>query len=165
MPVEKDEFRRAMSHFAAGVTVVTTVADDGSRHGLTVTAFTSVSLEPPLVLVCIASGAESYSRFRESGVFAVNFLAAGQQEVSRRFATRGTDKFAGVETRTAATGSPLLAGTLGYVDCRTVNAVQAGDHTVLIGEVCAADARSGEPLAYFRGAYGTVAKAADSPAT
>jgi len=158
MAVEKDEFRRVLGHFAAGVTVVTTVTGDGTRHGLTATAFTSVSLEPPLVLVCVDKGAESHQPLQVSGAFAVNFLAADQEHLSRRFAVKGGDKFAAVQARPGRTGVPLLAGTLGHVECRTVNAVDAGDHTLFIGEVCAAEARPGDPLVYLRGAYGTVTK-------
>jgi flavin reductase (DIM6/NTAB) family NADH-FMN oxidoreductase RutF len=153
MPIDKQEFRRVLGHFAAGVTIVTTVSADGTPYGLTATAFTSVSLEPPLVLVCVDKQAESHPHLRASRVFAVNFLAADQQELSRRFAVSGGDKFAGVRLRPGTTGAPVLADVLGYLECRTTDICEGGDHTVFIGQVEAADARAGEPLLYFRGAY------------
>jgi len=109
MPIDQQEFRRVLSHFAAGVTVVTTCAADGAPYGLTATAFTSVSLEPPLVLVCVDKRAESHPHFHDSKVFAVNFLGEGHEELSRRFATSGGDKFTDCEFRRGVTGAPLLA--------------------------------------------------------
>jgi flavin reductase (DIM6/NTAB) family NADH-FMN oxidoreductase RutF len=158
MPIDKQQFRKTLSHFAAGVTVVTTVGDDGTPSGLTATAFTSVSLQPPLVLVCIDKKAESLSPLQRAGIFAVNFLTAAQEELSQRFAVSGEDKFGGLNTRSGVTGAPLLAGTLGYVECRTTDVRDAGDHFIFIGQVEAADAGDGEPLLYFDGAYRTLAK-------
>src|SRR5512143_3780975 len=106
MPIDKQEFRRVLGHFAAGVTIVTTVGDDGKPYGLTATAFTSVSLEPPLVLVCVDKRSESHPHFLASGVFTVNFLTREQEEISRRFAISGGDKFVGLTTRAGATGAP-----------------------------------------------------------
>lgn len=153
MPIDKGEFRRVLGHFAAGVTVVTTVGRDGVPYGLTATAFTSVSLDPPLVLVCIDKRSESLPHIQDSQSFAVNFLAFEQQELSRRFATTGGDKFAGLDLGRAATGAPVLAQAIGFVDCRVVNTIEAGDHFLFIGQVEAADARSAQPLLYFSGAY------------
>src|SRR5215471_17131539 len=99
MPIDKQEFRRVLSHFAAGVTIVTTIGDDGKPYGLTATAFTSVSLDPPLVLVCVDKQAESHPHFHASRVFAVHFLAADQEELSRRFAVSGGDKFIDIRQR------------------------------------------------------------------
>ena len=154
MPIDKQEFRRVMGHFAAGVTIITTIGDDGKPYGLTATAFTSVSLDPPLVLVCVDKQAESHPHFHTSGVFAVNFLAAGQEELSRRFAVSGGDKFSGVQLRQGVTGAPVLTDVLGHLECRTTDVCEGGDHTIFIGQVESADARAGEPLLYFRGAYG-----------
>src|SRR6185295_209597 len=103
MAIEKTEFRRVLGHFAAGVTVITTIGDDGKPYGLTATAFTSVSLDPPLVLVCVDKRAESHPHFHTSRVFAVNFLAADQQELSRRFAVSGGEKFSAVSVRAGVT--------------------------------------------------------------
>jgi flavin reductase (DIM6/NTAB) family NADH-FMN oxidoreductase RutF len=156
MPIDTQEFRRVLGHFAAGVTIITTVGDDGKPYGLTATAFTSVSLEPPLVLVCVDKRAESHPHFHASRVFAVNFLAADQQELSRRFAVSGGDKFTAITLCPGVTGAPLLAGVLGYLECRTTDICEGGDHTIFIGQVEAADARAGEPLVYFRGMYGRI---------
>jgi flavin reductase (DIM6/NTAB) family NADH-FMN oxidoreductase RutF len=153
MAIDKQEFRRVLGHFAAGVTVVTTVGDDGTPYGLTATAFTSVSLEPPLVLVCVDKKSESHPHFHTSRVFAVNFLAVDQEHFSRRFAVSGGDKFSDVEVRYGATGAPVLPNVLGHLECRTTDIYEGGDHTIFIGRVEAADARDGEPLLYFRGAY------------
>src|SRR5512140_286637 len=158
MPIDHQEFRRVLGHFAAGVTVITTIGDDGKPYGLTATAFTSVSLEPPLVLVCVDKRAESHVHFHVSKVFTVNFLAAGHEDLSRRFAVSGGDKFSDLAVRRSQTGAPILAEALGHLECRTVNVIDAGDHTVFIGQVEGADARDGEPLLYFRGAYGTITK-------
>ncbi len=156
MPIDKQEFRRVLGHFAAGVTIVTTIGDDGTPYGLTATAFTSVSLDPPLVLVCVDKQAESHPHFHASRVFAVNFLAADQQALSRRFAVSGGDKFTGVRLRQGVTGAPVLADVLGHLECRTTDICEGGDHTIFIGQVEAAEARPGEPLLYFRGAYGRI---------
>src|SRR5215470_2390427 len=153
MPIDQQEFRRVLGHFAAGVTIVTTVGDDGAPYGLTATAFTSVSLEPLLVLVCVDKRSESHPHFHTSQLFAVNFLACGHEDISRRFAVSGGDKFTGLAMRRGATGAPILSEALGHLECRTVNVVDAGDHTIFLGQVESADARDGEPLVYFRGSY------------
>jgi len=152
MAIDKNQFRHALGHFAAGVTVITTRGEDGAPYGLTATAFTSVSLEPPLVLVCIDKKAESHPHFA-SGVFAVNLLAAHQQDVSQHFAKSGGDKFSQLQYRSGVTGAPLLADTLGHLECRTVHVYEGGDHTIFVGEVVDADVRDVEPLLHFRGAY------------
>jgi len=157
MAVDKNEFRRVLARFAAGVTVVTTRGADDQPYGLTATAFTSVSLVPPLVLVCIGKDSESYPYFTEKGVFAVNFLRHSQQDLSQRFAVSGGDKFNGVHWNTAATGAPILAEALGYVDCRIVASHEAGDHTIHVGEVEAANAHDDAPLLYFAAKYARIA--------
>lgn len=157
MPIDKQEFRRVLGHFAAGVTIITTVGDDGKPYGLTATAFTSVSLEPPLVLVCVDKRSESHPHFHTSQVFAVNFLAVDHEHLSQRFAVSGGDKFTGLSLRQGATTAPVLADALAYLECRTIEVIEAGDHTIFIGEVQAADAREGEPLVYFRGGYRQIA--------
>ncbi|HUI26075.1 MAG TPA: flavin reductase family protein [Candidatus Kryptonia bacterium] len=155
MPIDKNEFRKVCGQFAAGVTVVTTVGADGAPYGLTATAFSSVSLDPPLVLVCVDKKSETYPHFG-SGVFAVNFLALDQQHLSKRFATSGGDKFDGVEFRRGELGAPLLAGAIGHLECRIVHVYAGGDHTIYVGEVDNASVRDGEPLLHFRGAYGKI---------
>jgi flavin reductase (DIM6/NTAB) family NADH-FMN oxidoreductase RutF len=153
MPIDKAAFRHALGHFAAGVTVVTTRGADGQPYGLTATAFSSLSLVPPLVLVCIDKKSESFPRFEESDCFAVNFLALGSRDVSQRFATSGGDKFSGIAHRTAATGAPVLEEALGFVDCRTVQRHQGCDHVIYVGEVEATEVTDAEPLLHFHGAY------------
>jgi flavin reductase (DIM6/NTAB) family NADH-FMN oxidoreductase RutF len=153
MPIDKQEFRRVLGHFAAGVTVITTIGDDGTPYGLTATAFSSVSLDPPLVLVCVDKKSESHPHFHTAGVFAVNFLAADHEDLSRRFAVTGGDKFSDLVFRKGGTGTPLLVDALGYLECRTVEVFEGGDHTIFLAQVEDADARDGEPLLYFRGAY------------
>jgi flavin reductase (DIM6/NTAB) family NADH-FMN oxidoreductase RutF len=158
MPIDKQEFRRVLSHFAAGVTIVTTVGEDGTPYGLTATAFTSVSLEPPLVLVCVDKGAESHPHFHASRVFAVNFLRVDHEPLSRRFAVSGGDKFQDLVVDCGVTGAPLLPEALGYLECRIVDVLEGGDHTIFLGQVEAGDARDGDPLLYFRGAYRQISR-------
>ncbi len=153
MPIERDDFRRVLGNFASGVTVVTTLGPDGAPYGLTATAFTSVSLDPPLVLVCVDKRAESLPHLQASQLFAVNFLAGGDEERSRRFAVSGGDKFSGVSWSAAVTGAPILANVVGYVDCRVVQTLSAGDHLIFVGQVEAAAAFDAEPLLFFRGGY------------
>jgi len=157
MPIDKDRFRVVMSHFAAGVTVVTTLDADGRPFGLTATAFSSVSLDPPLVLVCVDKKAETYSHFEPAGVFAVNFLSLGQRDISQHFAKHGGDKFSALGWRRGVLGVPLLEGTIGHVECRIRHWYDAGDHTIMVGEIESADACEGEPLLHFRQAYRRVA--------
>jgi 3-hydroxy-9,10-secoandrosta-1,3,5(10)-triene-9,17-dione monooxygenase reductase component len=152
--VTVDQFRAAMGSFAAGVTVVTTVDAHGTPFGLTATAFSSVSREPPLCLVCVSHAAEAYPVIVRTKHFAVNFLSADQEALSARFATHGLDKFDGVEYRPgAAAGCPLLDGTLGSVECRVQSAGDAGDHSVFVAVIEHVSVASGDPLVYFRGRY------------
>jgi 3-hydroxy-9,10-secoandrosta-1,3,5(10)-triene-9,17-dione monooxygenase reductase component len=153
MGIDKDLFRLVLSHFAAGVTVVTTVDGAQRPFGLTATAFTSVSLDPPLVLVCVDKKADTYPEFEPAGIFAVNFLSLAQRDVSQHFAKHGGDKFNGLSWRPGALGAPLLDGTIGHVECRIRHWYDAGDHTIMVGEIESADARDGEPLLHFRHAY------------
>jgi len=154
MGIGPDEFRHVLGHFASGVTVVTTWDTDGRPTGLTASAFTSVSLTPPLVLVCVDQRANSYDAFRTSGRFAVNVLAAGQEVLSRHFASTQADKFEHIAFRTGALGLPLLPDALAHLECRTVHTYPGGDHTIFVGEVEAAGVGQGEPLLYYRGGYG-----------
>ncbi|MBW3629834.1 MAG: flavin reductase family protein [Gemmatimonadetes bacterium] len=154
--IDTSEFRRVLGHFTTGVSIVTTVRADGRPCGLTVNAFSSVSLQPTLVLVCVEKVSDSHGCIHASGIYAVNVLEEGKGEsLSRRFATWAVeDKFEGVAYRDAKTGAPVLEAALAWVDCRVVEGVSVGDHTVFIGEVLDADAREGRPLVYYRGGYG-----------
>jgi 3-hydroxy-9,10-secoandrosta-1,3,5(10)-triene-9,17-dione monooxygenase reductase component len=149
-------FRDVLGRYASGVTVVTTMWA-GQPVGMTCQSFTSVSLDPPLVAFLPTKQSRAFASIQRAGKFCVNFLAAGQDELSNAFASRGEDKFAGVEwSRSAETGSPLLAGIVGHVDC-TVHAVhEAGDHYLVMGKVvdlAVGDAE--DPLLFYRGAYRT----------
>src|SRR5207244_2704150 len=118
--------------------------------GLTANAVCSVSLEPPLILVCVDKTAESHPAFERSQAFVVNILSDRQQELSRRFAVSGGEKFVGLPCRNGGTGAPILEGALAHVECRVVAAHDAGDHTIYIGEVQDADIGEGAPLLFFR---------------
>ena len=154
MAIDAELFKRVLGSFASGVTVVTTRDGSGQSRGMTVSAFSSVSLDPPLVLVCIDVKAECYPDLRAAGRFAVNILGEAQGELSRRFAAKGADRFAGVPVRPGVTGLPLLEGALGVLECRVVGEYPAGDHTIFVGQVEAAAVESEAPLLHFRGRYG-----------
>ncbi len=153
MAIEKNELRRVMGHFATGVTVITSIRSSGEIHGLTANAFTSVSLIPPLLLVCIDKKAESYPCFDESKIFTVNVLAADQEALSRRFAVTGGDKFEGVSYKVGANGAPILDGALAFLECKVTQKIDGGDHTIYVGEIEQAETKEGKPLLFFRGGY------------
>jgi len=150
---DRRELRRALGQFATGVTVVTARADDGRRIGVTANSFTSLSLDPPLVLWCLAKGAPSLPEFLESGHFAVNVLAADQHHLSRQFSTPAPDKFAGVPVSEGPGGVPLLDGVLARFTCRHVRNHDGGDHVIFIGEVERFEEFDGEPLVFHSGFY------------
>ena len=152
MTIDPQEQKRIMGKFATGVTVASTRLGDNT-WGMTANAVTSLSLEPPLILLCVKREGQSHANFAESGIFALNILAADQQTISDRFAFKGPKDFSDLETTTAETGAPVLTGALGWVDCRIVNTVAAGDHDMFIGEIVAGAARDGQPLVYFSGGY------------
>jgi 3-hydroxy-9,10-secoandrosta-1,3,5(10)-triene-9,17-dione monooxygenase reductase component len=158
MAIDKTLFRSVLSNFAAGVTVVTTQTADGAPVGLTATAFTSVSLIPPLVLVCIGKESESYPHFEPAGMFGVNFLGIQQIDISQRFASSGGDKFTGLAWHPGSLGAPLLDGAIGHLECRIVHSYEGGDHTIHVGEIESASCTEGTPLLHFRGAYRTVSE-------
>ncbi len=158
MPVSQDEFRHALSHFASGVSVVSTKDAASNMHGITVSAFCSVSLEPPLVLICIEKTTTSHSAFLESGVFVVNILDDTQSSLSERFAEPSADKFEDVEFLTGITGVPVLRDALAILECTLMSAYDAGDHTIFVGIVENTTVRDGNPLVYFRSEYGTASR-------
>lgn len=146
--------RDAMGCFATGITVVTALGDDGAPIGLTANSFTSVSLDPPLLLVCIANTSGTAHRLREAEHFAVNMLQTSQQPTSNRFAGKGQDRFAATAWHSGETGVPLLDGSLGSFECKRHAVHQGGDHFILIGEVVRAQYEPRrDPLLYFRGKY------------
>ncbi len=153
MAVDAASFRKALGQFATGVTVVTTRDAAGHPLGLTVSAFCSVSLHPPLVLVCIDHRSDANPGMRESGRFAVSVLAEGQEDVSRRFATPGRDKTAGFPFAEGHHGLPLVPGALAHVECRVRSFHDEGDHAVWVGEVLSVSTHPGRPLLYHAGSY------------
>ncbi len=159
--MDEEGFREAMGFRAAGVTVVTTRDRQGEPWGLTATAVCSVSLRPPLILVCIDRKAECYQAFEEAEAFAVNLLREDQERLSRHFARKAGRKFEGIPHRAGSTGSPILAEVLAHVECRVQARYPGGDHTILLGEVVGAGVASpqeaGSPLLHFRGGYARLA--------
>jgi 3-hydroxy-9,10-secoandrosta-1,3,5(10)-triene-9,17-dione monooxygenase reductase component len=156
MSVDAASFRRALGQFATGVTVVTTRDASGRPLGLTVSAFCSASLHPPLVLVCIDHRSEANAAMRESGLFAVNILAEDQEDVSRRFAAPGRAKTDGFPFAEGRHGLPLVVGALAHVECRVRSFHDEGDHAVWVGEVRSLDAHPGRPLLHHAGAYARI---------
>jgi flavin reductase (DIM6/NTAB) family NADH-FMN oxidoreductase RutF len=157
--IDSSEFRRVLGHFATGIAIVTSCREDGEPCGLTINSLSSVSLEPTLVLVCIGHAADSHSCIERAGFYAVNVLDDRRGEtLARRFATWGVDdKFQGIAYRPEVTGAPVLNDSLAWMDCRIRQAYPAGDHTIFVGEVIAADTSVGAPLVYYRGGYGRFA--------
>jgi flavin reductase (DIM6/NTAB) family NADH-FMN oxidoreductase RutF len=160
MAVSGEDFKQALGRWATGVTIVT--ARDGDRvHGMTVSAFTEVSLEPPLVLVCADKASNTLPFIEAGGAFGVNVLARDQEALSNKFASKKDEwqRFEGLDYETGATGAPLLAGTLASLDCRVVSAHEHGDHVVFVGQVEEVRHAEREPLLHYRGSYGDFAKA------
>lgn len=157
MAVSPEEFRNSLSRFASGVTVVTTRDAAGTLHGLTVSAFASVSLDPPMVLICIEKATYSHDAFVESGIFAVNMLAAEQQALSDHFASPLEDKFEGVKITMSEHDLPHLEGSLCSLDCTVKQSYDGGDHTIFVAEIDRTTLGEGDPLVYFRSSYRNLA--------
>ncbi|MBA2333995.1 MAG: flavin reductase family protein [Blastocatellia bacterium] len=153
MAIDNDEFRAALSRFASGITVVTTKDAEGRLHGITVSAFCSVSLDPPLILICVEKTTGSHYAIEQSGIFVVNVLNASQSELSERFASTLPDKFDDIDFVRGINGIPVLADSLANLECRLKNTCDGGDHTIFVGEVERAMIRDGDPLVYFHGDY------------
>lgn len=152
-PVDPDRLREALGSFATGVAIVTTRAPDGTRLGLTINSFNSVSLDPPLVLWSLAKNAWSLPLFRAAEHWAVHVLTADQHALSARFARRGEDKFDGLELDEGIHGTPLLHGCSARFECRTASQYEGGDHVIFIGEVLNFDRIESPPLVFHRGRY------------
>lgn len=153
MSLDPDAFRAALGRFASGVTVVTCVDGDGNDHGMTVSAFCSVSLHPPLVLVCVARQASVHHVLVTAPTFAVNVLASTQEAIARRFADQESQRFAGIGFRRGRHGAAILSDVLASLECRRVTQYEAGDHTIVVGEVDVAAVHEGRPLLYYRGGF------------
>ena len=146
-------FLRACAQFSTGVAVATVLDGAGSPHGMTVNSFTSVSLEPPLVLICIDHKARILDQFLASELFAINILRENQQNLSEHFARPGEDRFGAVEWYPGETRMPLIPSALATLECTVFQRTPAGDHTILIGEVVSAVRHDGRPLVFFSSSY------------
>lgn len=157
MTVSVDDFKKALQLWASGVTVVTTHSGKFGNQGMTVTAFSSVSVEPPQILVCINEAADTGAGINESGYFAVNVLASDQQDASNQFAGGSSQEQrfenTGWQAGSNSNGAPILIDSLMSLECKVVDKVKAGTHTIIVGEVQNCVCRSGEPILYYRGAY------------
>ena len=145
--------RRACAQFTTGVAVASALDQEGLPHGMTINSFTSVSLDPPLVLISVDITSKLLPLFEQSGEYGLSFLGQEQQDVSARFARRGENRLDGTRWAAGSTGLPLIPGALAHLECRIVNTVRAGDHALLIAEVISADIQGGKPLVYFGSGY------------
>ena len=154
MPFDAALQRKIMGHFATGVTVVTTRVGD-QMHGMTANAVTSLSLDPPLVLVCVEKRAAMFEHLRESRCFAMNILAENQQDISNRFAMKGPKEFGDLDWFAETTGAPILRQSLAYADCKVVDIAPGGDHDIFIGQILGGGLLNAaeKPLLYYAGAY------------
>ena len=151
--IDGPTFRQLLGRFATGVAVLTARDPDGTPHGMTANSLTSVSLEPPLILVCIDHDATMHALLSGGAAFAVNVLEAHQETLSRRFAGDHEDRFDGIGYRLSPRGLVLLDGALAHLECVAWARHEAGDHTIVIGRVVDGAARDGRPLLYYRGGY------------
>jgi flavin reductase (DIM6/NTAB) family NADH-FMN oxidoreductase RutF len=160
MAVSSEDFKKALQLWASGIAVVTSQSEKYGLRGMTVTAFSSVSAEPPQILVCLNQSADTGENIDQNQRFAVNILSANQQDVSNNFSGGSSQekRFANVAWHSGATGMPILDESLMSLECKVVDKVRAGTHWVMIGEVQAVSCRSGEPLLYFRSNYRELAE-------
>ena len=156
-PVSAATLRRVAGTFATGVTAITTLAG-GEPHGCAANAVASLSLNPPLMLVCLARSSTTHANLRDSRLFAINVLdqSDASREICRRFASRSTAKFAGVAFEPGAAGAPILAAAMGWLECEVVDSHDSGDHTIFIGRVLAAEDAERMPLIFFRGRFASL---------
>lgn len=153
MAIGPDDFRAVLGRFASGVTVLTVQMPDGRDHGMTASAFCSVSLTPPMVLACVDQSTEMHTLLQDVDYFGVNILEESQEALSRRFAELPAARFDGLGYTRAESGVVLLDDALAQMECRMVARHEAGDHTIIVGEVEWAEVQSGRPLLYYRGGY------------
>ena len=151
--MDADAFRSALGRFASGVTVLTTCGPNGTDHGMTASAFCSVSLDPPLILVCVEKVATMHDSIVSCSHFAVNVLAQTQEQIARRFAEVEGDRFQGIGFSRGAHSIPVIDDALAVLHCRRTTTYAGGDHTIVIGEVESATWRDDKPLLYYRGGY------------
>lgn len=154
MLIDPSTFRATLGRFASGITVITARDADGRDVGMTVSAFSSLSLDPPLVLICIDNGASVAPVLEHCELFGINVLSDEQEPISRRFAEKEVDRFEGVAYHRGQHGIALLDGALAQMECRVHARYPAGDHTILVGAVEGTAVHEGHPLVYYRGGYG-----------
>jgi flavin-dependent trigonelline monooxygenase, reductase component len=157
--VTSEEFRRACGRFATGVSIATVMDEDGTPYGLTVNSFTSVSLCPPLILICLAHTIRMIEPFRRCKYFGITVLAEDQRHLSDRFAHPSEDRFEGQDWTRGQTGAPVFPGALAVIECALHDCLTAGDHDIFVGEVVSAHWHHGEPLVYFGSQYRSLAPA------
>jgi len=157
-PVSSEEFRRACGRFVTGVTIASVVDREGGPRGLTVSSFTSVSLDPPLVLICLGHAVTNIDDFRRARYFGISILREREEHTASRFAQKGHDRFEGVDWLLGETGVPLLAHALASIECAVYQRFPSGDHDILIGEVVRTCVNDGHPLLYFARRYGRLAQ-------
>ena len=155
VPIDPLQLRLVLSRFPTGVTIVGTRHQPEGVCGLTVNAFASVSLEPPLVLVCVDRTSNTHGCIEASGAFTVNVLATGHEELAKAFAQKRDDKFGGVPHRLTADGAPIMDGVVAWLECGVRDVLEGGDHTIFMGEVRAAEEGDGRPLVFFRSGFTT----------
>ncbi|HEY7860259.1 MAG: flavin reductase family protein [Gemmatimonadales bacterium] len=151
--IDPATFRSVLGRFASGVTVVTIRDAQGADHGMTVSAFCSLSLLPPLVLICVEKGASMYDALAQSTRFVVNVLEASQEELARRFAEEHPDRFDGIGFTRGLNGAAIIDDCLAVIECDVLARHPGGDHTIVLGTVIGAATREGRPLLYYRGGY------------
>jgi flavin reductase (DIM6/NTAB) family NADH-FMN oxidoreductase RutF len=152
--IDPASFRQLMGRFATGVTVVTATSPDGKPSGMTINSFNSVSLDPPLVSICVDREADMHVTLTGQTGFVVNILSSDQESISRRFAENRPDRFNGVGYRLSSDGHPIIEGVLAHIECTAHDSIDAGDHSVVFGQVVGGSAGEGYPLLLYRGGYG-----------
>lgn len=155
--VDAARFRMLLGRFASGVTVLTCRDTDGAPRGMTASAVTAASLDPPLVLVCVDRRADLHPLLEARAAFALNVLASDQEDLSRRFAAEERDRFAGLTVRASAGGLPLLDGIAGHIECAWHSMFPSGDHTAFLGVVTGGAVHDRKPLLHYRGGYAALA--------
>ncbi len=154
MTLDSDSFRSVLGRFASGITIITSIDVEGRDVGMTASAFSSVSLQPPLIQVCVDRTASMFEALLHGDRFGVNVLAAEQEALSRRFAAvESSHRFEGIGYSRGDSGVVLLEDALAHIECRMASRMEAGDHMIFIGEVERANARDARPLLYYRGGY------------
>ncbi len=151
--VSGEDFRRACGRFATGVAVASVLDESGTAHGLTVSSFTSVSLTPPLILICLGHEITMIDAFRQASHFAISVLREEDERISQRFATRGQDRFDRIAWHPGQTGTPLVDCALATMECETHQRIVSGDHDILVGRVIATKIEDGAPLVYYASRY------------